>query len=240
MSLANSLRVRGVGGTVELALRRAFNFDHVPEHLLSRMVDLRRYDRKHHVNTAGLVELDKLDIDSPSKAHGTRYGGASPWQFRDLLESLPIDASKYTFIDIGSGKGAALFQASNFPFREIIGVEFSPALHDDAVRNLKTFRSDTQKCHKITPVCADATQYVLPEAPWVLFFNCPFDATIWKPVAESLARTPRGTETSYLIHMSPGFLPGVREFVENLYFLKLSSRMEYADIFEFRAGPGPQ
>ena len=147
MSLANSLRVRGIGGTVELALRRAFNFDHVPEHLLSRMVDLRRYDRKHHVNTAGLVELDKLDIDSPSKAHGTRYGGASPWQFRDLLERLPIDASKYTFIDIGSGKGAALFQASDFPFREIIGVEFSPALHDDAVRNLKTFRSDTQKCY---------------------------------------------------------------------------------------------
>ena len=75
MSLSNSLRVRGVGGTLHLAWRRFRDQGRTPPHILSRMLDLERYDREHHVETAGLIELDELEIDSPVKANGTRYGG---------------------------------------------------------------------------------------------------------------------------------------------------------------------
>lgn len=233
MSLKNSLRVRGVGGTIQLGLARLFNFNRTPTYILSRMLDLRRYDREHGIETAGLIETADLKFESSSKAHGTRYGGATPWLFRDILDRIPARFADYTFIDIGSGKGAALFLASDYPFKEIIGVEYAPELHEAAVRNISKFRSTTQKCHAIKSICADGGTYQYPEGPWILFFNSPFDVPIWKPAAENIERAPRGTGKSYLIYMNYGWLPQAAAFVESLAFLKLIYRGETTLIFEF-------
>ncbi len=238
MSLSNSLRVRGVGGTLQLAWRRFRDKDGTPAYILSRTLDLERFDREHHVETAGLIELDELEISSPSKKHGVRYGGASPWIFKDLMARLPIDHSKYTFIDIGSGKGAALFQASDYPFREIIGVEFSLQLHQAALRNLRSFRSNTQRCTKITPICEDASAYEYPPGPWVLFFNSPFDVPLWKLTADNIARCAEGHPGSYLIHMNRGFVPGTPEFVESIPFLRRIYCDDVSAIFECIPVPG--
>lgn len=233
MSLRNSLRVRGVIGTLHLGFLRLFNFKGTPSHIISRMLDLRRYDREHGVETAGLIELDHLEFDSSSKAYGTRYGGATPWLFKDILDRIPIDHKNYTFIDIGSGKGAALFQASDYPFKQIIGVEFAPVLHDVALRNIANFRSKTQRCKNITAICEDAAVYEFPPDPWVLFFNTPFGAPIWKLVVENIVRSPRGDKKSYLIHMNYGWNPEAAEFVEGLSFLKQVYLGDTTSIFEF-------
>lgn len=233
MSINNSLRVRGVSGTIELAFLHIFNFKRTPGHILSRMLDLRRYDREHGVETAGLIETPDLKFESDSKAHGTRYGGAAPWIFKENLDRIPIDHQDYTFIDIGSGKGAALFQASDYPFKAIIGVEYAPELHEAALRNIASFRSKTQKCSNISSVCEDGGVYRYPEGPWVLFFNSPFGVPIWKRAAENIERSPRGDKKSYLIYMNHGWIPEAAEFVERLSFLKLIHRGDICLIFEF-------
>ena len=236
MGIRNSLRVRGVVGTLHLGFLCLFNLKGTPHHILSRMVDLKRYDREHGVETSGLIELDQLDLDNPNKAHGTRYGGASPWLFKEILDRIPIEHKNYTFIDIGSGKGAALFQASDYPFKQIIGVEFAQALHEVALRNIANFRSKTQQCKNIMAICMDAAVYQFPEGPWVLFFNTPFGVPIWKLVAENIARSPRGDKKSYLIHMNYGWNSEAAEFVERLSFLKLVYRGDTTTIFEFLPG----
>ena len=233
MSIRNSLRVRGIIGTFHLGFLCLFNFKGTPHHILSRMLDLRRYDRKHGVETSGLVELDQLKIDNPNKAYGTRYGGAAPSVFKEILDRISIKHKDCTFIDIGSGKGAALFQASDYPFKQIIGVEFAQALHETALRNIANFRSKTQQCKNITAICMDAAVYQFPEGPWVLFFNTLFGVPIWKLVAENIARSPRGDKKSYLIHMNYGWNPEAAEFVECLNFLKLVYRGDTTAIFEF-------
>ncbi len=233
MSISNSLRVRGLYGTAHLALLRLFNFNHTPEHILSRMLDLRRYDREHRVETAGLIETAQLTFDSASKAHGTRYGGATPWLFKDILGRIPIDHKDHTFIDIGSGKGAALFQASDYPFKAIVGVEYAPELHETALRNIATFRSGTQKCWNITALCEDAGVYQYPEGPWVLFFNSPFGVPIWKRAVQNIERSPRGNQKSWLIFMNYGWDAAAAEFVERLSFLKVIYRGDTTLIFEF-------
>lgn len=231
MSIQNSLRVRGVTGTAHLALLRLFNFKKTPEHLLSRMLDLKRYDRAHNVQTSGLIELDQLDIASESKKHGTRYGGATPWRFQDIMEHIPIDHQKYRFIDIGSGKGAALFFASDYPFKEIIGVEFAPALHEAALRNIATFQSKSQKCHRIEAICGDGGKYEYPPGPWVLFFNSPFGVPIWKEVAANIARAAK-CDKSYLIFMNYGWIPEARRFVEGLGLFQVIFRDDVTQVFE--------
>lgn len=235
MSFLNSVRTRGVADTARLAWRRLNNPQNLPGYVLSRMIDLERYDREHNVETAGLIELDELEFDSESKADGSRYGGASPIVFFDAMKKLSIDHSRYTFIDIGSGKGSALFYASDFPFRSIVGVEFSPELDAVAQQNIRQFRSSTQKCRSISAVCEDAAQYEYPPGPWVLFFNCPFGPPIWTRVAANLEKSAHGFRDSYLIHMQAGFRPGAKEFVRGLPFLQLTHADDMVEIFRFQS-----
>ncbi len=57
------------------------------------------------------------------------YFASEPWLFEQIMQAMPIDLSKFTFIDLGAGKGRALLMASDYLFQKIIGVEFMPELH---------------------------------------------------------------------------------------------------------------
>ena len=233
MSISNSLKVRGLGGTLRLGLLHLLNFKRTPGHILSRMLDLKRYDREHNIETAGLIETEQLNVDSDNKQYGTRYGGATPWLMKDTLDRLPIEHGRYTFIDIGSGKGAALFQVSDYPFRRIIGVEYAPELHEAALRNIGSFRSKTQRCHDISVVCEDAGVYAFPEGPWVLLFNSPFGVPIWERVVANLQQTPKVAGPHYLIFMNYGWVPEAAHYVLSLDFLSLIYCGDTVLIFEF-------
>lgn len=229
----NSIRVRGVSGTLQLAFLRATNFRNVPGHIVSRMLDLRKFDREHHVETAGLIELDELGFEDPNKAHGTRYGGIAPWRLKVPLDLIPVDLRSYTFIDIGSGKGAALFHAAEYPFRKIIGVEFSPELHDVAVRNIRTFRSKTQKCKDLAAICGDGGAYEYPEPPLVLFYNTPFGVPVWERAAENLKKVQTRNTPNYLIYSNSGWIPEAAAYVHGLKFLKLIHEDDTSRMYQF-------
>ena len=94
------------------------------------------FDREFNVDTAGIISLADLDVDDPNWIHGENYGPTSPATFEAIMAALPIVASDFTFVDFGSGKGAVLLYALAFPFREIIGVEFSSYLHQCADSNI--------------------------------------------------------------------------------------------------------
>ena len=51
------------------------------------------------------------------------YMPSDPAEFREMMAALPIDFHKFTFIDVGSGKGRTLLMASEYGFKQIVGVE---------------------------------------------------------------------------------------------------------------------
>jgi hypothetical protein len=51
------------------------------------------------------------------------------------MAELEVDHRRYVFLAYGSGKGKALLLASDYPFRRIIGVEYSEPLHRAAIRD---------------------------------------------------------------------------------------------------------
>ena len=109
-----------------------------------------------------------------------------------LLEMLPdTDLGSYGFIDFGSGKGRALFVAAEYPFRQIIGLEYSRELHEVASRNVETYRNPSQRCFYIIPLCTDATTFKLPEYPLVCFFNNPFDESLISRAASNIDESVR-------------------------------------------------
>ena len=148
-----------------------------------------KFDREFNVDTSGLISLADLDVDVPNWIHGENYGPTSPTTFKTIMDALPIDVSDYTFIDFGSGKGAVLLYALAFPFKEIIGVEFSLHLHRCAESNIK--RHPLANRRAIRSIHCDATQFEIPKGPLVTFFNKPFSTLIMDAVLSNYALRSR-------------------------------------------------
>jgi hypothetical protein len=131
------------------------------------------FDRQHGVETAVERPLGEVGVPQADVARGNGvYRPLTEKLFRASIASIGIIASKFTFVDVGSGKGKVLFMAADYPFKRIVGIEYAHGLHEVAVRNVATYRSERQRCSIIEPVHADALQYELPDGPLVLFiFN---------------------------------------------------------------------
>jgi hypothetical protein len=147
----------------------------------------RDFDRRYGVNTCGDIPLHHVGIAQQDLERGNGlYRPVSEELFQEAMSLLNIDPSEFNFIDYGSGKGKVLLMASHLPFRKIIGIEFSPVLHEAAVANLRTFHSTDRRCREINTMCGDAIEYCPPAGSLVCFFFNPFSPEVWVKVLEKL------------------------------------------------------
>jgi len=162
------------------------------------------FDLRFGTDTSAVVELNQLEIESENREHGVRYSPTYEKRFREIVNTMPIKHEEFVFIDFGSGKGKALLLASDFPFKRIVGVEFSPDLHRIAEHNFRIYRSPTQRCMRLESVCIDASLFILPDEPCVLYFNNPFDqhvmACTLQNIEASMSRHPR---PMFIIYVNP-------------------------------------
>jgi hypothetical protein len=151
----------------------------------------RAFDRRHCVDTAGIVRLHELPFENANKDLGVRYEGILPEAFHALVDGVPVGDGELTFVDIGAGKGRAMLLASLSPFRRIIGVEFSPELAAVAEANIASFRHPDQRCHALSVACADATTYEFPDEPLFVYMYNPFAEPLMRQVLANLDRSCR-------------------------------------------------
>lgn len=157
-----------------------------------------RFDRRHGIETHVDVQLSELSIDSPNKHRGYKYHATPPVSFRSVLKRMRIDYKDYTFIDFGSGKGRTLLLASAFPFRKVIGVEFSEELHKQALANIQRYK-EKHETSPIESVHIDATEFALPNGPLVLYFFNPFDGTVLRQVLANIQRAASASKRRIFI-----------------------------------------
>jgi len=153
------------------------------------------FDQIHGVDTSGLVPANHLLTGHPNDQHITAYYAVAPSILRALIrhwrETIPPHPiHRYTFIDIGAGKGRGLLVASEFHFRKVIGIELNPALAAIARGNaalwIRAHAADPT-APPIAPIEVleqDALDFDLPAAPTLLFLFHPFEA----PVLSELLR----------------------------------------------------
>ena len=169
-------------------------------HLAQRLVGEARsrlFDWTHRVETCA---------EAPEAARGPSDPGGpvdsepayAPSQvslLRELFGTLDIAYERFTFVDLGSGKGRALLVASEFPFARIVGVERDARLHEIASRNVQRFRSRSQRCTDIECLHRDALQFPFPTGPLVVYMYTPFRPPVLVPLLRNLqasyARQPR-------------------------------------------------
>jgi hypothetical protein len=141
------------------------------------------FDAERRVDTGGWVPASALVTASPNRRHTIRYQPTSVDEFGELMAMLDVDHTEYVFVDYGSGKGRVLMLAADYPFKRIIGVEFSPPLVEIAERNIATLGADGAR---IENLAIDATEFEPPLAPLVAYLFNPFAPTVARPVFERL------------------------------------------------------
>jgi hypothetical protein len=177
-----SLRRRGVWGTLKHSVLRIVR----PFSPVVKQTNL-EWDRIHGVETA--VPLLQADFGVRDTDYACHYEAMDADQFQSNWSALGIRPDDYAFVDLGSGKGKVLLLASALPFRRIIGVEFSPLLHETAVRNIQAYRGEMRRVPE--PICLDARDFRFPEGPLVVFLYNPFQYEVLSVVMGNLERSLR-------------------------------------------------
>lgn len=164
------------------------------------------FDEEYGTDTSGLIWGEDLSSGHHNDLWSTAYYGISPSLLTEVIGSLALDWERFTFVDLGSGKGRALLIASRFPFRKIIGVEFIPELSKAAAANIAKFSAPWKRCSQLEAVNGDATEFAYPEGPLVIYLFNPFLAPVLKKCLKQLARVlSKEPREIYLIYANPSF-----------------------------------
>jgi SAM-dependent methyltransferase len=200
-----SARDLGLGATLRQAPR-----------LLLAPLTLRRLRRR---------KLEQLSRDGFDAAHGTdtaavlvgrelgpcvtrdghlivHYETTSEAAIRAPLDGLDLDLSRFTFVDLGCGKGKPLMVAASYPFRRLVGVDISPACIAVARRNLARYGPEPIDWFRVELLTMDAEDFAFPDGPLVVYLYNPFPGAVLERVVAnleaSLTERPRDAAIVYL------------------------------------------
>jgi hypothetical protein len=146
----------------------------------------REFDARHGTET--YLRLDVRVTDEPRADAVWGYGAVNQDFFREIFGSIPTALAPYAFVDVGSGKGAAVLMASEFPFRRLIGLELTPELIAIARINVQKFNAANGTQLAPQWVHCDFFKWPLPDEPLLFFFNNPFPDQITLEALDHLER----------------------------------------------------
>jgi hypothetical protein len=169
--LIGRMREAGVTGTAAFG-KRQFRY-HLSSFLGSQ------WDREFGVETSGQIDLLDVEVVGLNKDGGYSSVSTSPSAYAFLARFFPADWKRFTFVDIGSGKGRVLVLAAMQGFDTIMGIEFAPLISQIARQNL--VHISQVKRFKWSILNADATTVDLPsDVPLLIYCFNPFKAEIWE------------------------------------------------------------
>ncbi len=154
------------------------------------------FDERHGTDTSRTFRWSDLDATGGDVPSLWRYYPITRAGFAPAMRAIDMPLDGFTFVDLGSGKGRALFYASDWPFRNIIGVEIAPALHEIALANVDVYASPAQRCRHFELVCSDAAVWQPPEGDLLVYVFQPFPENVFAHVMKNL-------EASLVAHPRP-------------------------------------
>jgi SAM-dependent methyltransferase len=166
------------------------------------------FDERFGVETSGLIY--ELPSGHQHDLYNNGYFAVAPSVFhaimRAMLEQLHLDFQRFRFVDLGSGKGRALMLASDYPFREIIGVELSPELDRIARSNIARYALEGGLLPRppVISMQGDATDFAWPAGPLIVYMWNAFTRPVMERVFHSLDRSLKEEPRElYLVYIHP-------------------------------------
>lgn len=199
VNLARSVARRGLLRTLQLGLLNSFTYARRAIFAArtpggDRKTMQHPFDEECGTDTGGLLKGSEVVTGHPHDRYNVGYYAVAPSIFRAMcrrwLQTLPASNSvaDYTFIDVGSGKGRGLLLASELPFHEVIGIEFSEDLTVIARKNVEKWRRAGRARCDIRVVHQEVTEFHWPQTPLVVFLYNPFGHTVLRQLLTQLQR----------------------------------------------------
>ena len=147
------------------------------------------FDRAFGVETRLAISL--ADLCRIIVRGGNEHEPSPPDLVREVIASLDVNFPETVFIDYGSGAGRVVALASEFPFKTVIGVELTAALHARAQATVAAIRRASRPRAPISLICADVTRYELPQEPLVIYMYNVFGPRLMPQVVAGIAASLR-------------------------------------------------
>jgi len=149
------------------------------------------FDERYGVETSGLIPGEELRSGHRHDAFNTAYYAMAPSRFQRVMESWLADEDHsaiedYSFVDLGCGKGRAVLLASEFRFREVVGVELHASLAKIAEANVAAWKAAGRAVCPVSIVCQDATEFVFPTGHCLLYLFHPFRSPVLERLIERI------------------------------------------------------
>jgi SAM-dependent methyltransferase len=160
-------------------------------------------DRIYSIETGQSIPGWLLGSGGANDQFNTAYAGCQPSCLRAALSSIPLDELDATFIDLGCGKGRALFVATEYDFKDIVGVELSKHLCRRAEMNVASCRPAKANMRKPRIVHQDVTQYSFPSKNVVFFLCHSFGVPVLDCVLDNIEKLAAGGHEIFFIYENP-------------------------------------
>ena len=203
--LQRAVAKRGVVGTLTAAPGKIMGRLSRGTKPAKRFNPVHPFDAEFGTDTSGLIAAEELvDGRRRKNIYNTGFYACAPSMFHQAFAHLEIDFQRFTFVDLGAGKGRIMLLASNFPFQQVLGVEFIPELQEIATRNISVYQPPTRRCQDVQCILSDVRDFVFPPVPLVIFMWHPFVGPVFERVMQnledSLLRDPREV---YIVYLKP-------------------------------------
>ncbi len=192
--IVNSIRTRGVRATVNLVKERIISKYEFHQNL--------RFDAENGVETSKHEMIYAGEVKTENWAYSYNYEPVATKLFHESMSKIDTDLGQFIFLDLGSGKGKALMLAAEYPFRKIIGVEFSSQLHNIAKENITKFKIKNSNNFQL--IHEDASIYRFPQENIILFLYNPFDGIVLEQVLKKIENhITRTSKDIYIVYHYP-------------------------------------
>ena len=182
------------------ALAASRYYASVVKHAAHYLAYDRRWDRLEQVRTSGAILVPETDVvGRTDRLEDRRYQAAARLPVTWAISALRVDPAQYTFVDYGSGRGRVLLTAARFPFKKVIGVEFSRTLHRQACENIAGYPKERLDCSEVVSLNLNAVDFDLPSGDCVLFFLNPFGGETLDRVTDRIERSWLDSPRSILV-----------------------------------------
>lgn len=152
------------------------------------------YEKLLGINTASFKRSESTEY--------FHYQGASYLMLLKIFRDLEPQTKHFQFIDIGSGKGRAVFVAEYCGFSNLTGIELDPELVDLANNNKLLYQLRDKKS-SIHFSHSNALLYPFKNEDSLYFLFNPFSEEVLKKVLENILNTNRSE--IWIVYMNPLF-----------------------------------
>lgn len=209
----------------------------------SQAAPVHPFDAQYGTDTGGLIRKPELATGHASDEHVTAYYAVAP----SILDSLvdlwlqtkpPFGIERYTFLDVGAGKGRSMLCATLHPFGEVVGVELNPGLAAIARANSETFAAhDSARLAPVRVLEGDVLEVEWPRGPLVVYLFHPFEDPLVRRFLERIeaefADRPGELDLLY-VNAEHGWVVDRFESFERVFFglVPMSGEDHLADLAE--------